>query len=365
MSPRQVVIFTEWLTPGGIERVLALLANGLVEAGVEVDLVAPRWECPFAETLDPRVHRVDLGSRRMLTALPGLVRHLRRCQPAALLSAHDHANLVALWAVAIGRARSRTAISIHNVLAEQTSSEPWRARLTAPLLARAFLPWADRVIAVSDPVAEAFCQFTRIPRARVGVIHNPVIPPELPIAARAPTDDPWFAAGERPVIVSAGRLVAQKNFGLLLRAFATVRAGRAVRLVILGEGPLRADLEREVRDLGLGAEVRLPGHVANPWSLMSRAAMFVSSSKFEGLPTAVIEALACGVPVVATDGAGGTREALSGGRFGRLVPSDDPAALAAAMIATLEEPRATPPRASWEPFTAERAVAEYRRVLFE
>src|SRR5690606_37626457 len=133
-----------------------------------------------------------------------------------------------------------------------------------------------------------------------------------------------------PVLVAAGRLVPQKNFPLLLAAFAQLRAQRPARLLILGEGRERPRLEAAAHELGIAADVALPGHVDNPYAAYARASLFVLSSDWEGLPTVLIEALACGCPIVATDCPSGPAEILQGGRYGSLVPMGDAAALAQA-----------------------------------
>jgi glycosyltransferase involved in cell wall biosynthesis len=195
------------------------------------------------------------------------------------------------------------------------------------------------------------------------VLPNPVVTPELVECAAQPLDDPWFTAGAAPVVLGAGRLDQQKDFPTLIRAFAAVRSKRAARLVILGEGPERARLESLVEELGIGEHVRLPGFVSNPFSYMARAAVFVLSSAWEGMPGVLIQAMACGAPVVATDCESGPREVLASGKYGRLVPVGDHAALAEAIAATLDAPTSTLPPEALEPYTCEGAVDRYLHLL--
>jgi glycosyltransferase involved in cell wall biosynthesis len=170
---------------------------------------------------------------------------------------------------------------------------------------------------------------------------------------------PWFAPDQPPVILGVGRLTAQKDFVNLLRAFAIVKQSRPSRLVILGDGPERAALGDLIDRLDLVSDVDMPGFDANPYSYMSRAAVFVLSSAWEGLPTVLIEAMACGTPVVATDCRSGPAEILVGGRFGELVPVGDAAALAAAILRTLERPSPQALRVRAGDFSIERAVDRY------
>jgi glycosyltransferase involved in cell wall biosynthesis len=231
------------------------------------------------------------------------------------------------------------------------------------MLVRRYYPWADGIVAVSQGVAADLLELTDLPPSKVRVLPNPVVTPELVECAAQPLDDPWFTAGAAPVVLGAGRLDQQKDFPTLIRAFAAVRSKRAARLVILGEGPERARLESLVEELGIGEHVRLPGFVSNPFSYMARAAVFVLSSAWEGMPGVLIQAMACGAPVVATDCESGPREVLASGKYGRLVPVGDHAALAEAIAATLDAPTSTLPPEALEPYTCEGAVDRYLHLL--
>jgi glycosyltransferase involved in cell wall biosynthesis len=225
-------------------------------------------------------------------------------------------------------------------------------------------PWADAVIAVSDGVADHIARLTGMPRERITTIYNPVVTTELLEKARKPVDHPWLAPGQPPVVLGVGKLKIQKSFRTLIRAFARVRAARPARLVILGEGARRRALEALVDELGLREDVALPGYVANPWAWMARAAVFALSSRWEGLPGALIEAMACGCPVVSTDCPSGPAEILQGGAYGPLVPVGDAGALADAILALLEAP---PDRARLRAraamFCVDPAVDRYLAVL--
>jgi glycosyltransferase involved in cell wall biosynthesis len=232
-----------------------------------------------------------------------------------------------------------------------------------PMLVRRYYPWADEIIAVSNGVAEDLSEISRLPRSKIRVLPNPVITPELRARAAEPVDDLWLSSGAPPVILGVGRLDRQKDFPTLIRAFAAVRRQREARLMILGEGPERQRLESLLRELELTADARLPGFVANPFSYMARAAVFVLSSAWEGMPGVLIQGMACGAPVVATDCESGPREVLAGGKFGRLVPVGDQAALADAIVATLDAPRTSLPPEALEQYTGEGAVERYLHLL--
>jgi glycosyltransferase involved in cell wall biosynthesis len=184
--------------------------------------------------------------------------------------------------------------------------------------------------------------------------------------ASEPVSHPWFTPGQPPVILGVGRLTPQKDFPTLLRAFALVRRQRPARLVIVGEGRTEAKeaLLRLAIELGCPDDVSLPGFTHNPFCFMANASVFVLSSLHEGLPGVLIQALACGVPVVSTDCPSGPREILEGGRHGRLVALGDFAAMADAITEALERPGDGAARmARGRQFSVERAVDRYLGLL--
>jgi glycosyltransferase involved in cell wall biosynthesis len=232
-----------------------------------------------------------------------------------------------------------------------------------PRLAGWFYPWADGIVAVSKAIADDLGCSTSIPRSKICVIYNPVVTPDLTSKSQEPVQQAWFEHGEPPVIVAVGRLTTQKAFDVLIRAFALLRQKRSARLLILGEGELRPYLEALVKELRLDQEVQLPGFVQNPYPYMCRASLFVQSSRWEGLPTVIIEALYLGAPILATDCPGGTREILADGRYGRLVPVDAPIDLAEAMECALDEPTHRATKESWYPYESSFVVDRYLHLL--
>jgi glycosyltransferase involved in cell wall biosynthesis len=267
-----------------------------------------------------------------------LARYLRRERPRALIACADGANVVALWAKRLAGGPTRVLISTHTNLSENARRASQARGRLMPHFARRFYHWADDLIAVSEGVAADLAETARLDRQRIRVIYNPVDTSSIIERAKEPLAHPWFGAAEAPVILSAGRLTRQKDFPTLLRAFAVVRERRGARLMILGEGEDRAALEALALELGCAADVSLPGFVTNPYPFLAAARLFVLSSAWEGFGNVLIEALALGTPVVATDCPFGPREILEGGRLGRLVPVGDVEALADAMAASLAAP---------------------------
>jgi glycosyltransferase involved in cell wall biosynthesis len=356
----RLALFVPSMRGGGAERVMLELAHGFASRGIPTDLVLPQMEGPYLSHVRPDVRLVDLRASRVLSSLPGLVGYLRRERPIALLSTLTHVNLVALWARRIARVETRIVIREANTLSVGKAGSA-RNRVL-PLLARQYYRRADEVVAVSEGVASDLIATAGLAPERVHVLYNPIVTRELQQLAQAAVDHPWFAAGSPPVVLAAGRLSRQKDFPVLIRAFAA-RQTRSARLLILGEGPERPALEALVGSLGAASEIALPGFVANPFAYMARAAVFVLSSAWEGMPGVLIQALACGAPAVATDCESGPREVLQNGRVGRLVPVGDVSGLAQAIDATLAEPRRPLPHGVLDRFTQESAVTAYLRVL--
>jgi glycosyltransferase involved in cell wall biosynthesis len=207
-----------------------------------------------------------------------------------------------------------------------------------PWLAKQFYRKADCIIAVSEGVADDLVSVAGLARSEIRVIYNPVVTPELVARAEEPLVHPWLVPGAAPVVLGAGRLSPQKDFATLLRAFAQVRAARPVRLIILGEGELRGQLEAQAAALGVSEDIQFPGFVDNPYAYMRRAGVFVLSSAWEGFGIVLVEAMACGAPVVSTDCPVGPAEILDGGRYGPLVPVGDGGALAQSILSMLDRP---------------------------
>ena len=334
----RIAIFLPSLAAGGAERVMLNLASGLSGRQIPVDLVLAKAKGEYLTQVAAGVRVVDLGCDRVIASLPGLVRYLRRERPAILLSAIEHANLVALWAKLLAGGRTRTVVSLHTNLQAAVRFERQLKQRFGALCIRAFYRLSDALVAVSRGIAADVGRFSGIAAARIQVIYNPVLTPDLEERAREPLDHPWFRAGEAPVILSVGRLSLQKDWPTLFRAFVPLAREKKARLLVLGEGEERPALEKMLRELGIADSVSLAGYADNPYPYIAHADLLVLSSRAEGLPTILIEALALGTPVVSSDCPSGPAEILDGGRLGVLVPVGDAEGLALAMRHALTEP---------------------------
>lgn len=365
-KPPRIAIFLPSLNGGGAERVMVTLANSMAARGFHVDLVLAVAQGPYLKDVSESVRVVDLQAGRVIKALLPLVHYLRRERPVAMLSAMGHANVVALLARKLARVPVRVVVSERGLI----SGERAIARGAAALFSFRLIPMlysgADAICTVSKAASHDLAAFASLPLQRVHTLYNPFDLARIEQRATEPFDHPWFQPGQPPVVLAIGRLNEAKDFPVLIRAFAQLRRQRVARLVILGEGELRPALEAQLAQLGLDADaVQLPGFMANPYAWLARCSLFALSSRREGLPGVLIEAMACGVPVVSTDCPSGPDEILEGGRWGRLVPVGDANALAQAMAEVLDTPKEQLPdvRLRAADFEQERAVDAYLKIL--
>ena len=361
--PTRLALFLPGLHGGGAERVMLNLASELSARGFAVDLVLAAAVGPYLETVPADIRVVDLGCRRTVTALLPLIGYLRRERPEALYAAIDHANVVALLAAAIARTATRVIVSVHSPLSTGSGATQTRGNIVMHL-ARWLYRRAARVVAVSEGIKRDVVATLGLAPSQVEVIHNAVLTTDPTRRGRAPLDPDLADLEGRPFIVTAGRLTTCKDMTTLLRGFARLHGSSDLQLVVLGDGPERAALERSAAELGLSDRVRFAGFRSNPFALFARARMFVLSSRREGLPTVLIEAMAVGCPVVSTDCPHGPREILADGRYGTLVPMADPVALAGAIETMLAQP--TPADRLTEriaDFATERLVERHLAVL--
>ena len=362
INPR-VAFFVGCFGGGGIERITAHLAHQLVALGVQVDLVLDKGGSPHLWRMPPETRIIDLQAPRLSMSLPGLVRYLRQECPAALLSADHYMNEIAILARSISRVSTRMIVTEHNQLSQTARNASRLKGRLAPLFAQWLYPHADGIVAVSQGVAKDLARTATLPLNRIETIYNPVIHPEMLVLAREPIEHPWLAPGEPPVILGVGKLEAQKDFPMLIRAFATVRRSQPARLMILGWGPDRPALEALIKELGLEDAIELSGYMQNPYAYMARSAVFALSSAWEGLPTVLIEAMALGIPVVSTNCESGPSEILAGGQYGDLTPVGDSDALAASILRVLSGNVKSIDHSWLEQFGLETATQRYLKIL--
>lgn len=335
--------------------------EGATPAGLSVVALAPGRAGP-----GPRI----LDSVRLVGTL---ARAIQTRRPSVLFSAANHIHAFAALAHRragaltgtrlVGRASNAV---LHERLGAVANPLGRAVVMAAKAIQRLQFSAMDRIIAVAPDLADDLASGLGIEPGRITVIPNGIDAADVARRSSQPLDDPWFEPGEPPVVLGVGRLSFQKNFPLLIRAFAQARRLRPMRLIILGYGtPAKARALLELAQwLGVGGDVKLPGFETSPCRYMARSDLFVLSSRWEGASNVLLEALACGCPVVAADCPTGVADVLDAGRLGPLVPPGDASALAAAMLERLDAPRdAEALRVQAARYDLSRSLDRYADVL--
>jgi glycosyltransferase involved in cell wall biosynthesis len=335
----RIAVFMHDFARTGVVANAVRLANALAARGHRVTLLACSGQGREAHRIDAGVQiEVACGvapgewSRplALLLALPALRRRLRWLQPDILLSAGNHGHLPAMVA-SRGLPGLRRVLRISNDLDHAGDSLP--VRRGRRLLQRFLIARADRLLLVSAHLARHPLLEEALAEGKAVVAANGVAVEEVQRRAAAACRHPWLD-GPVPVVLAMGRLTRQKNFATLIRAFARATQARPLKLIIVGGGARaeRLRLERLAAQLGMHEQLRFEGELENPFPLLAGARAFVLPSLWEGASNALLEALACGVPVVAARSAGNAPEVLGYGRFGLLVDPLDVAGMAAAIL---------------------------------
>jgi len=358
---KKISLFLPSLAGGGAERVAVTLANEFVAQGLLVDVVLACEQGLLADELDPLVRVVCFKKKRLLLSFFSLCHYLYVARPDALISGLWHANLVAALARFFYFRKLSFVVVEHNTFSRYFYGFSKARTLLVKTLVALLYHSPDYVIAVSKGAAD---DLEKEIGKDVKAIYNPIPLSTIALKKSQITNSAIFSAGV-PVIVAAGRLMPEKNFFNLLDAFFIARKSVDVRLVILGEGPLRPLLEQKIKSSEFGADVLLAGFQRNPYAWFSKSALFVLSSDVEGFGNVLIEAMACGVPVISTDCPSGPSEILEHGRWGQLVPVGDSALLADAMVTSLISAQHPDVLCRASDFSAKKIADQYLALCFK
>lgn len=339
MNRKKFSFFISSLDIGGVERVFVNLVNSISRKGFDVDLVLARESGPYLSLVSNKVNVVDLRSSRALMSLIPLVRYLRKEKPDLLMSAKAHYNIVAIWAKYLSGVPCKLLITQHGYFPPVNEKiMKINARLI-PFLARLFYKKADKIICVSQGLKKDLAKTLSISEDKIDVIYNPIFEESILEKTKESTDHHFFVDEKNKIILGSGRLVKEKDFPTLIKAFYELRRKeKNIRLIILGEGEERKKLEKLIEELGLKDNVSMPGFVNNPYPYIKRSNVFVSSSRREGFGNVLVEAMACGTPIVSTNCLSGPAELLKNGEYGKLIPVGDVNALAKAIGEALKSP---------------------------
>jgi glycosyltransferase involved in cell wall biosynthesis len=360
----KISIFLKDFDGGGAEKVMLHLANGFAKQGEDVSLVFVQPIGPYMTYINPTVRVVDLNRRTLLESLPVLIQYLKQEKPDVLLSALEDTNIIAICAAKLASINTNIIVTIHNHLSSEAQYATRLRRKVVPYLLRWFYRGADHIVAVSKGVAVDAAKWITLPKKQIKVIYNPIVIPSLAEKQNGQILHPWLNQRDIPIVLGIGRLDHQKDFATLIQAFWEVRQQRRSKLIILGEGRERANLESLIKDLALEDDIQLLGFVDNPHDYMAKVTLFVLSSAWEGFGNVLVEAMAEGTPVIATDCKSGPAEILEYGTFGQLVPVGDVKAMAMAILHTIDYPldSATLKERS-RAFSVEKALIEYRQLF--
>jgi len=327
------------------------ITDNIDQSKYAVSFVGLKIEESFTKEISNDICVVNLSKDLLPTALFKLIAYFRKERPDIFVSAFPHINVLSVMAKVLSGVKVKVILTDHNHffgLARNARSLYRRffGMFILPHLMRIFYPLSDVVICASEGVAESILDVVKIPD-KVKVIYYPVAADRIQEWSKEPVDHPWFLQSEIPVVLGAGRLINQKDFPTLLRAFKLVIQVKPARLVILGEGKDRRQLEKLAQILGISENVAFIGFQINPFKYMKRARVFVLSSLHEGFGNVLVEAMACGTPVISTDCKSGPGEIIENGKSGILVPVSDYQSLSKAIIKVLSDDYL------WQKFSAE------------
>ena len=357
------------------------IANALAKQGHRVDLLVLKPVGSLAEKVHNKIRVVSLDAGRIALSLFPLIMYLWREKPATLLALDEYSHLLSLLARMLSGVKTHIVLRIGNMLTELFMRYEGKSRLM-PFLVRRLYKKADGIIANSKGVADDVLAVTGILRDRISVIHNPKFINHILALAAEPVTHAWLVQKTVPVVIAVGRLRIQKNFSLLIRAFATVSKNLPSRLIIVGGGREEPRLKALIQELRCEESVSLLGYADNPYAYMSKADIFASASLWEGMPNSLLEAIVCGLPVIASDCSSGPREILAPdtdykkrlsrgveqAKYGVLTAVNDEGALVEALRLFLgdEKLRTRYSEAAKErskDFDSEKIMSEYKRVL--
>lgn len=364
-SGRRITLLATALD-GGIGGNIANLVTAWSALGIGIQVLVERDDGPYCARIRRYADVALMRTSHALLGIPGLCRSLRNFDPHAVITPNSRLTVLAIRTRMFCRHRFQLTANVHNTYSRmfERLDAGKRARRLARI--RHYYARCDRIIGVSHGVSEDFASLAGMPSENIHTIHNPVVTQDLLESARTPVAEPWFnEAASTPVVLNVGRLEQQKDQLTLVSAFEQVRTHRSCRLVLIGEGRDRRRIEARIAQSPFRGDIALLGHRDNPYAYMARASIFVLSSLWEGFGNVLVEAMACGIPVVSTDCPHGPREILEDGRLGLLVAPQDPDAMADAIIRTLDDP---PPASllmqAANQYHADRIARKYLEVLF-
>ncbi len=357
----KIAFFLPGLNDGGAERVFVNLSKAFAQSGYEVEILLLIRQGPYLSEIPSGIKIVELDLRGF-KAFWLLMKYVLQHRPRVIISALPAANILASTLRVIFK-DVRVVVTEHAFFSVyRRIAYHWKTRMRNRIM-RQVLRFSDRYVAVSNGAADDLASETGIPRDQIDVIYNPLDLDDIDVKASEEVGHPWLKNKDIPVILSAGRLQAPKDFSTLFKA---VKEISDLRLIILGRGALEGSLKAEVEALGISDRVDFAGFVINPYAYMSKVDIFVLSSHYEGFGYVLVEAMACGTPVLSSDCPGGPTEILEGGVYGTLVPVGDVEAMVQGIRAGLSAPVSSEVlKKRAKDFALEKIVSQYEKIIQE
>jgi glycosyltransferase involved in cell wall biosynthesis len=359
---QRIFFFIARYSHSGVPLAQLRLAKAFLQRGFKVDFVIGYVPPELTLPTDLGFDIVNLAQPRTFKLFWPILRMIRSNQPDVIFSAEDHLNAVVTLAILLAGSRARLSVSSrvtpYDTYSNKVMSKGWVLKVLNPLLWRR----ADALTCVSRDMVKQYQAI--FGKTKHQAAYNVIVNSDLERKKCERVDHPWFADHDIPIVISAGRLAPEKGYPDLIAAMKLVNERMPARLLMLGDGPLRGQLQQLIDEAGLNDRIQLLGFQANPYKYYARSRLFVLSSYVEGLPNVLVEAIACGCAVVSTDCPTGPREVLQDGRFGRLVPMRSPQAMAQAVVEMLAiSPDASLLQNAVLPFSEDRVVAAHQMML--
>lgn len=357
----RMAFFAPNLAGGGAERIISILVRYFSELGYTVDLLLSEKKGPYLVDIPSSVNIIDFKCEKVLYTLPKLVTYLKKKQPDILFSSQMHVSTIAIWAKYLARVETKVIIRQPTMLSPKYERKSWSVKFKQHIFLKTS-KLAYKIVVTSENMAEEFLSFSKLPKKNIEVIYNPV---PLEVIRRKSQDFPKNISFslDIPIILGVGRLVDVKGFKSLIKAFHIVKKSVPSQLIILGEGPLRNDLEALVKEFNLSEDVHILGFVENPYAYMKLSKVFVLSSLWEGFPNSMVEAMTCGTAIISTNCEGGASEILENGKWGTLVAIGDEQKMASAIIETLKDNKLPDVAKRVNDFSIEAVCKEYIRIF--
>lgn len=338
---KTITFFLPSLEPGGTEKNVVNLVNNINREKYEIKLLLGLAEGDFLDQVHKDIPIINMEASWSLPIFLKLIKYFRKEKPDVFVSAFPRINVIVILSKIFSGARAKIIITEHALFSflPVMAKSPGRklfARFLMPFVAKIIYPKADKIVCVSNGIAEDILKIVNCP-GKISTIYNPVVNDEILELSEESLEDMDFSSESMPVILSVGRLVKCKDYPTLLRAFSIILQKMQARLVILGRGPKEQNLKQLAESLGISDSVIFLGFKKNPFKYMKRASVFVLSSVQEGFGNVLIEAMACGVPVVSTDCPMGPGEIIKNGENGILVPVGNPELMAEGILKILND----------------------------